>query len=210
VTNAATPCSIGAAGTSCRSPSPGRPPVLPLRAAGEPCAAEAYPDFLVQSRAGSTVYRPEDAKLARKPKGEHLLQLGIYAELLEQRFGAAVQDGVVHVATADPVSFDLRRTRYILKRLVRAFERFVGDKARVTKSQPCAACAQCDYKPRCEAEWRSADSPFFVAGVSGAQLVKLWPVSTRCRNSRTLRRQPKSTAWARTPLRGLPGKPLDG
>lgn len=137
-----------------------------------------YPDFLIQAGEGPT-YRPEDAKLARKPKGEHLLQLGVYAELLEQRFGAAVRDGVVHVATADPVSFDLRRTRYILKRLMRGFERFVGDQARATKSQPCAACAQCDYKSRCEAEWRAADSPFFVAGVSGAQLAKLETAGVR-------------------------------
>lgn len=133
-----------------------------------------YPDFLIRSAAtGSSGYRPEDAKLARKPKGEHILQLGIYAELLEQRFGGMVRDAVVHVATADPVSFDLRRTRYILKRLMRGFEGFVADQARSTKPQPCAACAQCDYKPRCEAEWRESDSPFFVAGVSGAQLVKL-------------------------------------
>ena len=56
---------------------------------------------------------------------------------------------------------------------MRDFERFVADEARVTKPQPCAACAQCDYKARCEDEWRKADSPFFVAGVSGAQVVKL-------------------------------------
>jgi predicted RecB family nuclease len=30
-----------------------------------------------------------------------------------------------------------------------------------------------DYKSRCEEEWRTADSPFFVAGLSGAQVVKL-------------------------------------
>ena len=116
---------------------------------------------------------PEDAKLSRKAKGEYLLQLGIYAELLETLFGIPVQSGTIHVAVGDPESFDLRRTRYILKRLMRSFERFVADETRVTKPLPCAACAQCDYKPRCEDEWRKADSPFFVAGVSGAQVVKL-------------------------------------
>lgn len=131
-----------------------------------------YPDFLVQAD-GSKAFQAEDAKLARKPKGEHVLQLGVYAELLSQLFGISVQDAVVHVATADPVSIDLRRTRYILKRLMRGFERFVAEDAKATKPLPCAACAQCDYKPRCEAEWRAADSPFYVAGVSGAQLVKL-------------------------------------
>ena len=133
-----------------------------------------YPDFLL--RTGSTPaagFAPEDAKLSRKAKGEYLLQLGIYAELLEALFGVPVQNGTIHVAAGEPESFDLRRTRYILKRLMRGFERFVADQARATKPLPCAACAQCDYKPRCEDEWRKADSPFFVAGLSGAQVVKL-------------------------------------
>lgn len=133
-----------------------------------------YPDFLVRTGSnGPTSMEPEDAKLSRKAKGDYLLQLGIYAELLEALFGIPVQGGAIHVAAGNPESFDLRRTRYILKRLMRGFEKFVADDARITKPQPCAACNQCDYKPRCEEEWRTADSPFFVAGLSGAQIVKL-------------------------------------
>jgi predicted RecB family nuclease len=133
-----------------------------------------YPDFLVRTGSDpSTSIEPEDAKLSRKAKGDYLLQLGIYAELLEALFGIPVEGGAIHVAAGDPESFDLRRTRYILKRLMRGFERFVADEARVTKPRPCAACGQCDYKSRCEDEWRTADSPFFVAGLSGAQVVKL-------------------------------------
>src|SRR5258705_763144 len=133
-----------------------------------------YPDFLLRSgSAQSATIEPEDAKLSRKAKGEYLLQLGIYAELLDSLFGIPVQNGAIHVAAGDPESFDLRRTRYILRRLMRSFERFVADEARATKPRPCAACQQCDYKPRCESEWRAADSPFFVAGLSGAQVVKL-------------------------------------
>lgn len=133
-----------------------------------------YPDFLVRTNsAPAASFQPEDAKLSRKAKGEYVLQLGIYAELLEALFGVPVQNGTIHVAAGDPESFDLRRTRYILRRLMRGFERFVADEARATKPQPCAACKQCDYKPRCEGEWRKADSPFFVAGLSGAQVAKL-------------------------------------
>ena len=133
-----------------------------------------YPDFLVRGDASQPPQlRPEDAKLARKAKGEHVLQLGIYAEFLETLYGVPVQDGTIHVAAGDPQSFDLRRTRHILKRLMGAFERFVADETRLTQPRPCAACEQCDYKTRCEAEWRHADSPFFVAGVSGAQVAKL-------------------------------------
>lgn len=132
-----------------------------------------YPDFLVRQIGSKTAFEPEDAKLARTPKGEHLLQLGIYAELLEAVFQIEVHGGAVHVAGGEPRQFDLRRTRYILKRLMRKFESFVSDSDRQTKAVPCAACEQCDYKTRCAAEWREADSLYFVAGVSGAQVVKL-------------------------------------
>ena len=133
-----------------------------------------YPDFLVRTGSAPALgFAPEDAKLSRKTKGEYLLQLGVYAELLETLFGIPVQAGTIHVAAGNPEIFDLRRTRYILRRLMRSFERFVANETRVTKPLPCAACGQCDYKTRCEDEWRKADSPFFVAGVSGAQVVKL-------------------------------------
>jgi uncharacterized protein len=139
-----------------------------------------YPDFLVRNGSAQTMdLQPEDAKLSRKAKGEYVLQLGIYAELLEALFGFRVQGGTIHVAAGDPQSFDLRRTRYILRRLMRGFERFVANEARVTKPQPCAACAQCDYKARCEAEWRDDDSPFFVAGLSGTQVLKLAAAGVR-------------------------------
>ncbi|WGD53182.1 TM0106 family RecB-like putative nuclease [Bradyrhizobium sp. CB1650] len=133
-----------------------------------------YPDFLVQNGDhDASTFEPEDAKLSRSAKGEYVLQLGVYAELLDDMLGIPVQGGVIHVAAGEPVRFDLRRTRFILRRLMRSFERFVAEEKRVTKSQPCAACAQCDYKARCESDWREADSPFFVAGISGAQVAKL-------------------------------------
>jgi predicted RecB family nuclease len=133
-----------------------------------------YPDFLVRSEtAEGAVFEPEDAKLARRAKGEHILQLGLYAELMEAIYGIPVRSGVIHVAAGTPENFDLRRTRYILKRLMRAFERFVADESRSSKAVPCAACEKCDYKNRCEEEWRKADSPFFVAGLNGTQVVKL-------------------------------------
>jgi uncharacterized protein len=67
-----------------------------------------YPDFLLRSgSAQSATIEPEDAKLSRKAKGEYLLQLGIYAELLDSFFHIPVQNGAIHVAAGDPESFDL-------------------------------------------------------------------------------------------------------
>ncbi|WP_407116130.1 TM0106 family RecB-like putative nuclease [Bradyrhizobium sp. LMG 9283] len=134
-----------------------------------------FPDFLVRKpvTGGAVVYEPEDAKLAHKAKVEHVLQLGIYAELLAATHAMPVARGTLHVAGGGPTSFDLAHTRHILRRLMRRFESFCAAETRATRAIPCAACAQCDFKPSCEAEWRGADSPFFVAGVSGAQVLKL-------------------------------------
>lgn len=134
-----------------------------------------FPDFLVRRAGdgGKMLYLPEDAKLARKAKSEHLLQLGVYAELLEHLAGIPVTSGAVHVAGGPQQHFNLRRTRHILKRLTNVFEGFVDNSARNTRAVPCSACAQCDYKPRCEAEWRAADSPFFVAGITTSQVINL-------------------------------------
>src|SRR5690348_16284796 len=51
-----------------------------------------YPDFLIRRTAanGTIVWDPEDAKLARRAKAEYLLQLGVYADLLEATFGLPV------------------------------------------------------------------------------------------------------------------------
>jgi predicted RecB family nuclease len=135
---------------------------------------QGFPDFLVGYTDGEEFrLDPEDAKLSRKPKGEHLLQLGLYAELLEQLYAIPVRGGTVHVALGAAVRFDLRSTRYILRRLIKSFETFVSLEKQATAPVPCAACKQCDYKPRCEAEWRAGDSPYYVAGVGGAQIIKL-------------------------------------
>lgn len=56
---------------------------------------------------------------------------------------------------------------------MRQFEAFADLTVRQTRALPCGACAQCAYKPRCETEWREADSPTFVAGLRTDQLLKL-------------------------------------
>ncbi|MGH7016064.1 MAG: TM0106 family RecB-like putative nuclease, partial [Caulobacteraceae bacterium] len=69
--------------------------------------------------------------------------------------------------------FDLRQTRHIAARLARDFERFAQEETRQTRAVKTAACQACAYAPRCEAEWRGADSPVFVAGISSHQVVRL-------------------------------------
>lgn len=133
------------------------------------------PDFLVRkaSPSGAWVYVPEDAKLARRAKAEHVIQLGIYATLIEQATGIAVSDGVIHVGKGEPKSFDLTRTQQVTARLMARFEAFASHPDRQTRPVRNTSCSQCPFSSRCEAEWRAADSPIFVANMRVAQMMKL-------------------------------------
>lgn len=136
-----------------------------------------YPDFLVrtgQDEAGKPVYEPEDAKLAHRAKAEHLIQLNIYARLIEEAGGGAVASGAIHVGGGrEPERFDLRQTRHISARLMTGFEAFAALDAHDTAPVRSRECARCPFLPRCEAEWRAADSPLLVAGIRNDQVVKL-------------------------------------
>jgi uncharacterized protein len=134
-----------------------------------------FPDFLIRTgRSGDGwLYEPEDAKLARKAKAEHVLQLGIYSALLREASGVPVGGGAIHVGGGEPARFDLRRTEHITARLMGKLEAFSDLAVRDTKPVRCTACAQCPFKDSCEAEWRAADSPVFVAGIRADQMLKL-------------------------------------
>jgi predicted RecB family nuclease len=63
-----------------------------------------FPDFLVRTGHldGVWLYEPADAKLARKAKAEHVLQLGIYAALLKEAVGVPIANGKIHVGGSVP------------------------------------------------------------------------------------------------------------
>lgn len=135
-----------------------------------------FPDFLVRTGQGDDgrwLYDPEDAKLAKKAKADHVVQLGVYAALLEPVTGAYPSRGVIHVSAPEPAAFNLEQTRYITQRLMRGFEAFADQAERTTRPVKTSACGQCDFAERCTSEWRDADSPVFVANIRGDQIVKL-------------------------------------
>lgn len=141
-----------------------------------------YPDFLVRTADGPDgrpAYEPEDAKLAKKAKAEHLLQLGIYAELLEGATSRRPMFGAIHGGgSAGPERFRLEDTRHITRRMMGQFETFVAEPEE-TKPVKNGACGQCDFSERCTAEWRAADSPVFVAGIRADQIIKLAAAGVR-------------------------------
>ena len=135
----------------------------------------ALPDFLVRRVGpdGGSVWSVEDAKLARHAKAGHAIQLAVYAELLVAAIGEAPhREGMLHVADGAPERLDLDGMRAATARMMAQFERFAAV-PEPTRGKRCAACGQCGYRPRCEAEWRAADSLAFVAGIRTDQLLKL-------------------------------------
>lgn len=140
-----------------------------------------FPDFLIRTERadGIWLYEPEDAKLAHKAKAEHLLQLGIYAALLNEAATSPIAQGAIHVGGGKPERFNLKRTRSITKRLMRKFESFADLAERKTKAVRTSACKQCPFQSRCDAEWRAADSPVYVAGIRGDQIIKFEAAGVR-------------------------------
>lgn len=133
------------------------------------------PDFLIrgdQDPTGRWRYAPEDAKLAKKAKASHLVQLGIYGSLLADETGAYPARGTIHGSGPAPDVFNLHETRHIVRRMMGQFERFI-DAPEPTRPVKTAACGQCDFADICTATWRADDSPTFVAGIRADQIVKL-------------------------------------
>ncbi|PZO40729.1 MAG: hypothetical protein DCE92_01920 [Alphaproteobacteria bacterium] len=140
-----------------------------------------YPDFLVRSAArqdGVWRYEPEDAKLAKKAKAEHLLQLGVYSALLEHVSGHRPVNGAIRGSGGPPQRFRLDDIRHITRRMMGQFEAFVAQ-PQDTRPVKNGACGQCDFLERCTSEWRAADSPVFVAGMRSEQIIKLAKAGVR-------------------------------
>jgi uncharacterized protein len=135
-----------------------------------------FPDFLIRtgrSQSGEWLYEQHDAKLARRAKPEYVLQLGIYAILLEELTGIPIGSGAILGGSGVPEPFDLSQIQHITRRLMRRFEEFADQADRQTRPLRVSACAQCPYAPRCEAEWRAADSLIFVANMRTSQMLKV-------------------------------------
>jgi predicted RecB family nuclease len=142
---------------------------------------QGFPDFLIrqgQDDSGQWQYAPEDAKLAKKAKASHLVQLGVYASLIEPETGVYPASGTIHGSGLAPDVFDLTQTRHIVRRMMGQFENFI-DAPEPTRPVKTAACGQCDFAELCTATWRSDDSPTFVAGIRGDQIIKLERASVR-------------------------------
>ena len=136
-----------------------------------------YADFLTRvdgkSDLGAYHYEPLDTKLAHSAKPKHILQLAIYADLLNAAQGRAPEHLHVHLGTGERFSLPTADVRYYFEHARRRFEAFVGALPAQSQGAPCKACDLCRWQERCEGEWVAADHLSQVARITGAQIEKL-------------------------------------
>ena len=138
-----------------------------------------YPDFLVRvdapSALGGWSYEVLDAKLARMAKGEALLQLLLYSDLLAQ-----VQDTRperMHLALGGsdgPTEASFRVAEYsaYYRAVRRRFEAHAAEPPE-TYPEPVEHCALCDWKQGCADRRRADDHLSLVAGITRSQRRRL-------------------------------------
>lgn len=128
-----------------------------------------YADFLLKrpdrpSRLGGWSYDIADTKLARRLKVPALLQMATYAERLQVLQGVAPERLVV--VTGDKAERPWRLLDVAaFARRARSSLRHTLQIRPVTEAIPTAYCAQCRWKPRCEAQWHAADDLSLIAGM---------------------------------------------
>jgi len=135
------------------------------------------PDFLTRverpSAFGGWSYQVVDTKLAREAKGGALLQVLLYADLLERAQGVAPE--YVHLALGGP---DARTESFRITDYAAYFRsikaRFLDHVASAPDTLPRAPdpvehCRTCAWADRCDAERREADHLSLVAGITRRQ-----------------------------------------
>ncbi|MEW8461630.1 MAG: TM0106 family RecB-like putative nuclease, partial [Candidatus Thiodiazotropha endolucinida] len=128
------------------------------------------------SALGSWSYEIIDTKLARETKGGTVLQLCLYADLLEQAQGAAPEYVYVVAPWSD---FEPQQFRYLdyaayFRRAKRATEAAIDKKeGQDAYPDPKDHCDVCRWQEQCERRRRDDDHLCLVAGVTKNQITEL-------------------------------------
>jgi uncharacterized protein len=134
---------------------------------------QGYSDFLLKvprpSELGPFSYEVADTKLSRSSKPKHLIQMGIYADILTREQGATPER--MHVVLGDG-TIATARVPSIIHYFHVAQERFleyVGAPPADSAGIPCRHCTFCRWAPFCKAEWEATSHLSIVAGLTPGQ-----------------------------------------
>ena len=138
-----------------------------------------YPDFLLRvdrpSVQGGWCYEVLDTKLARRAKGEALLQLLLYSDLLAQAQG--IEPELMHLAlggggSEGSASFRVAEYAAYYRAVRRRFEAHATYPPD-TYPEPVEHCGVCEWKQACAERRRADDHLSLVAGITRGQRARL-------------------------------------
>lgn len=136
-----------------------------------------YSDFLrkvdVPSQLGPWSYIVLDTKLSRTAKPSHVIQLGVYATLIDQEQGLVPAN--VGVLLGDGTEAVLRTHDYT-HFMQAAADRLVGFTdvpPEASSPEPCSQCLYCHWQPVCDAEWQASGHLSLVANIRSTQIRNL-------------------------------------
>lgn len=128
-----------------------------------------------QSEFGDWLYEPLDTKLARETKAGTVLQLCLYADLLEQTQGVAPEH--IHVVPPwtefQPDTFRYQDFAAYFRFIKRTFENYMQSADGAPYPDPKPHCDICRWRNSCDQRRREDDHLSLVANLSKAQIVEL-------------------------------------
>ena len=125
---------------------------------------------------GAWSYEPLDTKLARETRGGSVLQLCLYAHLLEALQGVLPESGyIVSPGSVEaPAAFRINDYAAFFRQSQQAFEQVMADDGEVaTYPHPVTHCETCRWQSPCDQRRRADDHPSLIAGISALQIAEL-------------------------------------
>src|SRR4051794_5012663 len=136
-----------------------------------------YADFLERvpapSGLGDWSYEVADAKLARATKGYFLVQLSVYAMLLERIQDLEPQELAVLLGDGRRDTYRTEDFAAYVRRIRRYAEDAIAGGLADTYPLPRGHCGICDYRHHCEGRRRVDDPLSLVAGMRRDQVTRL-------------------------------------
>lgn len=118
-------------------------------------------------------YEPIDTKLAREPRAKHLVQLGLYGDMIETVQGRPPEKLHVVLGNSEEHSFSAKDFHYTIAASKARYLDFLDGGAQGTSPEPCNACKLCGWRELCSEEWERTDNLCRVAGLTRPQAKKL-------------------------------------
>jgi uncharacterized protein len=136
-----------------------------------------FADFLVKTDRSSALgpfsYEALDTKLARHADPTHVIQLGVYSDLLGASQGAPPEGFQVVLGDGSEEAFRVRDFAAYVGHAQHRIALFLDNPPADSYPRPCRHCARCDWRERCADQWEQDDRLNLVANIQRSQVDKL-------------------------------------